>query len=985
MATLETTNILNEIKVTNDLSYYNEQLALKHATDAENSANKAKSEADKASASATDVESSANRAKSEADKASASATEAKSTLNSAVTTITNTKNSAISAIQAEGNVQRTSLQGYVDNAKSYANSASASASTATTKASEIVTSANNAKTYMTNAQSYMNTAKTYQDNALSYKNSAQTSASVATEQANLAKQYASSVDKESINISKMYTTGAVSTDTQGYNQLVEMKRSTFDKSKFTITGNPTITDNGVARGFGSGNYLNTGYLLDTTKPWVIYSGKVKFNNATTLQTIWCSSYKNDASSDNNPMQIALNAQGKLRLLLSSVNNYGATTPDIANAIVGNNIFTTNTNYYFKLEFNGNKYTLSYSVDGANYIIDITVNSPSTIASGYVFIGLRLFVGKTDNPILGSIDLSQFSITVDGKEVFSGNKTDIDTIKADNYDVVGSPVISDDGVASGFSNENYLTTPTIDFASANRWKVVSKFRYFASNVTMSVYQFLKGNTNNALYINPSGYIKIYIKTVGNTTVDFSSQTASSSHSAVSLTSGSDVVAELEFTGTQYIFKVYQNGSLIYADTKGSTNAIYPSNTNGLNIGISAFDGYFTTGSIDLNSFKVYVDGNLVYQPCLKIPYTQSKTGSKIVDGVYRDRVQDVYEQFGTASYYTHDETNQNFTLPMGEIYGMIEQIADRLNNPFTFGMNQYYKGEMKNLSWLKSYGQEYFKNGHPDFYNWVLTNANAGKKGFKLSTANDITDYDFVVNPTKETFMLPLKNGMEGVFASGVKGNGKALVVTDGNGNERNLFQPGNDYIFTNDNVAGNLPHVTASYSGNQTTSYALGTNVGLTTDSSKSGIVVDTTVPQGWNLYYYVGETVEGANLIKAGEVWEEISNKLDTPPRYVVEVSDKSLMPSWYVVYNDGWCEQGGLYSFTGSHGATYLINLLKNFSNTDYTILRGGTYAIQTTALIGISVVSKATDNFSIQYASQNGGGYAVDFYWQASGYIK
>ena len=490
-------------------------------------------------------------------------------------------------------------------------------------------------------------------------------AKISEQNANSANKSAMSAEVAASNLGKFVINSLyfpelkISNEDTILNNLEREKRSTFDKSKFTITGNPTITDDGVARGFGSGNYLNTGYLLDTTKPWVIYSGKVKFNNATTLQTIWCSSYKNDASSDNNPMQIALNAQGKLRLLLSSVNNYGATTPDIANAIVGNNIFTTNTDYYFKLEFNGNKYTLSYSVDGANYITDITVNSPSTIASGYVFIGLRLFVGKTDNPMLGSIDLSQFSITVDGKEVFSGNKTGIDTIKADNYDVVGSPVISDDGVASGFSNDNYLTTPTIDFASANRWKVVSKFRYFASNVTMSVYQFLKGNTNNALYINPSGYIKIYIKTVGNTTVDFSSQTASSSHSAVSLTSGSDVVAELEFTGTQYIFKVYQNGSLIYADTKGSTNVIYPSNTNGLNIGISAFDSYFTTGSIDLNSFKIYVDGNLVYQPCLKIPYTQSKTGSKIVDVVYRDRAQDMYNQFGYTHYYTLGDTD--FTL------------------------------------------------------------------------------------------------------------------------------------------------------------------------------------------------------------------------------------------------------------------------------------------------------------------------------------
>ena len=86
----------------------------------------------------------------------------------------------------------------------------------------------------------------------------------------------------------------------------------------------------------------------------------------------------------------------------------------------------------------------------------------------------------------------------------------------------------------------------------------------------------------------------------------------------------------------------------------------------------FGDRFWGGSINLNSFKIYVDGNLVYQPCLKIPYTQSKTGSKIVDVAYRDRVIDLYEQEGKAGYYTIDEPNKNFTLPMGEIYGMIGQ-------------------------------------------------------------------------------------------------------------------------------------------------------------------------------------------------------------------------------------------------------------------------------------------------------------------------
>ena len=66
-----------------------------------------------------------------------------------------------------------------------------------------------------------------------------------------------------------------------------------------------------------------------------------------------------------------------------------------------------------------------------------------------------------------------------------------------------------------------------------------------------------------------------------------------------------------------------------------------------------------GSMDLNDTKVYINDNLAYQPCLKIPYTQSKTGSKIVDGGYRDRVQDMYNQFGYTHYYTLGDTD--FTL------------------------------------------------------------------------------------------------------------------------------------------------------------------------------------------------------------------------------------------------------------------------------------------------------------------------------------
>ena len=62
--------------------------------------------------------------------------------------------------------------------------------------------------------------------------------------------------------------------------------------------------------------------------------------------------------------------------------------------------------------------------------------------------------------------------------------------------------------------------------------------------------------------------------------------------------------------------------------------------------------------------------------MQIPYVQSHSGSKIVDAEYRGFVQELYEKNGTANYFTIDETNQNFTLPMGEIYGILHLLQTK---------------------------------------------------------------------------------------------------------------------------------------------------------------------------------------------------------------------------------------------------------------------------------------------------------------------
>lgn len=88
----------------------------------------------------------------------------------------------------------------------------------------------------------------------------------------------------------------------------------------------------------------------------------------------------------------------------------------------------------------------------------------------------------------------------------------------------------------------------------------------------------------------------------------------------------------------------------------------------------------------------------------------------------------------------------------------------------FGMSQYLPENDYGLSWYRSTGENETKAHFPAWYNWVLTNYNAGKSGFKLSTDATLSDYDWGINPTDETFRPPLKNHTENIpdYANKIK-------------------------------------------------------------------------------------------------------------------------------------------------------------------------------------------------------------------------
>ncbi|MGN1392613.1 MAG: hypothetical protein ACI4V7_01005 [Succinivibrionaceae bacterium] len=182
---------------------------------------------------------------------------------------------------------------------------------------------------------------------------------------------------------------------------------------------------------------------------------------------------------------------------------------------------------------------------------------------------------------------------------------------------------------------------------------------------------------------------------------------------------------------------------------------------------------------------------------------------------------------------------------------------------------------------------------------------------KLST-EDYADTDFVLNTEDTTFRLPIKvklasgnavvgNGMGLGFDTGVTGY-EHLGIRAGDGGQSSVF------IGSIDGYGKNVGDTAG-------TGIATGKVAGITTDPTKSGIE---TSSQGLKLYFYVGETVQDANVIAASGVLTKVSNCIDR-----TVASDREIVVGWGMPDYSAGIGLGGLTSFTApADGVAYVLN---------------------------------------------------------------
>ena len=132
-----------------------------------------------------------------------------------------------------------------------------------------------------------------------------------------------------------------------------------------------------------------------------------------------------------------------------------------------------------------------------------------------------------------------------------------------------------------------------------------------------------------------------------------------------------------------------------------------------------------------------------------------------------------------------------------------------------------------------------------------------------------------------------------------------------------------------------------------------------------------------------VGNTGWSKIAISVSEIQTELNQKMDVDGRNAtcsICVESYKNGNSWYRVYSDGWCEQGGVTN-TVYANVPSSISYLKTFIDTNYSLLVSLVGEYVNSSYPDSCITSKATSTFSLT-SGYSGG---ATFCWVAKGFIS
>lgn len=247
---------------------------------------------------------------------------------------------------------------------------------------------------------------------------------------------------------------------------------------------------------------------------------------------------------------------------------------------------------------------------------------------------------------------------------------------------------------------------------------------------------------------------------------------------------------------------------------------------------------------------------------------------------------------------------------------------------------------------------------------------------------------FVYDSTNNTVRLPKYSNkiFTGEGTAPVVGNGVTLGLSGYNG--------ANSGLVAGDN--GEVGLIGTQYGTNSGTLFggvqigsAVAYTVGVTTDPTKSGLIADlSNITTSLDGYYYivVANSTKTNIQVDIDEIATDLNGKADTglsnvPTSKGILTESYKNGSSWYRVYADGWCEQGGAWGTSTGAWASANVTFLKPFVNNYYALFVQGNWSDGASS--SCTVTSRSGTGFTGTYANNL---YSVmPSLWRACGYIR
>ena len=457
----------------------------------------------------------------------------------------------------------------------------------------------------------------------------------------------------------------------------------------------------------------------------------------------------------------------------------------------------------------------------------------------------------------------------------------------NINIVGD-IISNNGILSGFEGACYAQIP-------NQFSLTSPFEIncaitTSDDVTTQSCFFSFGDGFQMCLIQLNGKFTYFVGTNGSNWLNGNNCTGSNS-----ILPNTKYYIKLSFDGKKYVANISLNNKDWLQDYTYSTSSYPQTGTGKLGV-YRAGKGFPWLGTIHLEDCNIYLNNQLYWTGGIFQDLHVVSNDHKYYNVNDKEIIDIIYQQMGNADFYGIDQESEYIILPRNShfdqekavrktYYCVGNTIKDdaiidltkeiELNNPFSLLDYKFSEYELNNLSWLCSNGQYNSKAIYPSVYDLLLKiyNGTETKAGVsvKLSTDESATQYDFRINTAEETFMLPTKVKLAGGKA--IAGNGMALGLSTGAQNFGLFTGYNSGYGYNLKGKGDAYGQAICRYVDGQLNERIAGIT-GVTTDPAKSGIE---TSDSDLYLYFYVGETVQNANIIDAGKIQTQLVDKLQT------------------------------------------------------------------------------------------------------------